>query len=148
MNAMPSDVSDRAQREDRLERRLDGRERSWLECQLQTWGDWHEQHADFQGFPRASSIQLFLDGFGGGRPGHRILAEERPDAVIWVDLRMPRLPEHEQLAVWAHYVPWVKENGQVWTPEAKARLLGISWDAYRKRLTRARFRILGYAVTL
>jgi hypothetical protein len=131
-----------------VERRTDGRDRSWLEYRLQLWGDWHEKNADFEGFPRASSIAMFLDGFGGGRFGSRCLLQERSEDVRWVDIRVPRLPTHEQLAVWAHYVPWVKENGQVWTAESKARLLGISWEAYRKRLTRARFRILGYAVKL
>lgn len=131
-----------------IERRIDGRERSWLECKLQNWGGWHEQNSDFEGFPRASSLSMFLDGFGGSLFGSRVLLQPRPEDVVWVDRRLPRLPQHEQLAIWAHYVPWVRDTGQVWTPEAKARLLGISWEAYRKRLTRARFRILGYSVTV
>jgi hypothetical protein len=147
MNAV-AEVTNEDDQDERIERRMDGRERSWLECRLQIWGDWHEQNDDYQGFPRASSISMFLDGFGGGSFGSRCLLVPRPEDVRWVDIRVLRLPDHEQLAVWAHYVPWVQEDGRIWSPESKARLLGISWAAYRQRLTRARFRILELNVTL
>lgn len=132
-----------AEAAERAERRFDGRERSALEFSLQAWGEWHERNSDFEGFPRADAIASFIDGAGGSSNGHRILCLEMPKTVRDMNWRVQRLPEHEQIAVWAHYVPCVKENGQVWTPEEKAERLQIRWGTYRTRLTRARFRIMG-----
>lgn len=143
MNAAVADI-DGDEFVARSERRLDGREKSALECELQNWGEWHERHGDYQGYPRADGISAWLDGAGGNSKCHRVLCLEMPNKIYWTQQAVLRLPDPMQLVVWAHYVPCVKPStGQAWSAEEKARLLGLSWVNYRVRLCRARLRILG-----
>jgi hypothetical protein len=140
MNAMLS--------EDVAERRMHGVDRSALEYALQAWGQWIETHADYEGYPRSDAVAAWLSGAGGGERGHRVLCLDMPVRIYATHGRVVLLPEHEREVVWAHYVPTMRDDGQAWTPRQKAERLGIEWEAYRKRLSRARFRILGLPVPL
>jgi hypothetical protein len=146
MNAVAVDVGADAER---AERRLDGRERSRLEYELEAWGKWWEERAEFTGHASASAITAFLEGFGGGAWGDRILCQEMPNGVYWTHQRWLRLPDDQREVVWNHYVAAVDPNtGRCPTPEQKAALLGISWGNYRVRLCRARFAIMGLKAPL
>jgi hypothetical protein len=57
-----------------------------------------------------------------------------------------RLPEGEQEAVFLFFAIKVKEDGTLWTVTEKCRLYGIQEDSMRRRLARARYRILGVPV--
>lgn len=140
MNAVLVHDDDRSES---LSRRIDGREKSWLECALQAWGNWIEMHSDFEGYPNSDAVAAWLDGRGGGTPGYRVLCLDMPEHIAKTHLRVVSLQEELQAVVWAHYVPVMKESGRVWTDEEKAARLEISWGAYRTRLWRARLRILG-----
>lgn len=141
MNAVAVDFVDAAERG---ERRLDGREKSALEGELQRWGKWWEER-DGCAYSSASSIAAFLDGgAGGGRPGHRVLCDEMPNKVFWTHQRWLCLEESEKEITWNHYVAVMDPTtGRCPTPEQKAQLLGISYGNYRVRLCRARFQMLG-----
>lgn len=135
MNAVMAD--------DDLPRRVHGVERSWLEYSLNDWGNWIEQHSDFEGYPRADAIASWLNGGGGGSKGHRILCLDMPHRIYSMHARVLLLPEEERVVVWVEYVPRMKDNGARWTSEEKGEKLGIDATTYRKRLQRARLRILG-----
>jgi hypothetical protein len=139
MNAVATEARSSA----RAPRRLDGREQSAIDSELERWGEWWEKNP-IDGFSGASSIAAFLEGFGGGRPGHRILCEEMPNAVFWTHQRWLRLSPELQITVWVHFVPRVDpDTGRCWTPEERASLLEIPYGTYRVRLTRARYAMLG-----
>lgn len=138
MNAVALDPAPLA-----AESRMHGADRSAVECALQAWGNWIEQHADYEGYPGSDAVASWLNGRGGGKGGHRVLCLDMPERIARTHCRVVLLPEHEQAAVWAYYVPTMKEDGTAWSAEEKAAKLGITWGAFRTRLTRARFRYLG-----
>jgi hypothetical protein len=126
-------------------RQIHGHDRSWLESSLNDWGHWIEEHSDYEGYPRSDAIAAWLDGAGGGgQRGHRVLCLDMPHRIYAMHVRVILLPEHEREAVWVQYVPQVKkETGQVWTRAEKCLRLGLNEEAFKKRLTRAKLRILG-----
>src|SRR4051794_716020 len=69
MNAVVDDQA-RPRKSRHLE---DARGRSALECELEEWGKWIEDHSDYEGYPRADAVQAWIEGFGGGRSGHKVL---------------------------------------------------------------------------
>jgi hypothetical protein len=142
MNAAVADIEDRATS---LIRKIHGCERSWLESSLQNWGNWIEQHSDFEGYPRADAIASWLEGGGGGTRGHRILCLDMPSRVYAMHARVLLLGEDERAAIWAEYVPTVKEDGTPWTRPEKWAKLKLSERGYQDRLQRARLAILGIA---
>lgn len=117
-------------------------ERRELNASLNRWGDWMEKHGDFDGYPGVNILESFI-GSDLGSPGHRILCLEMPLGVYCTHQRILRLPETEQVAVWLWYVPTMKPNGQTYTVEEKCRLTGIEEWALRKRVQRAKLRIMG-----
>lgn len=117
-------------------------ERRELDASLNRWGDWMEKHGDYEGFPSVNILESFI-GSDLGAPGHRILCLEMPIGVYCTHQRVLRLPETEQEAVWLWYVPRMKQNGQIWTIDEKCVLTGINQWALRKRVQRAKWRIMG-----
>jgi hypothetical protein len=133
MNAVVADVEN--------ERRLPGRERSWIDAAFADWGVWLWEHRHFEGYPTADNVQAFMQGRGGGIAGHRVLCRDMPPWILFAHVIWWWLPDHEALVVWAEFVPSVEENGHTWTQLEKAEKLGISHDAYRCRLSSARMQI-------
>lgn len=86
-------------------REVHGLDRSAMEHKLNDWGNWIEEHSDFQGYARSDAIAAWLDGAGGGSSGHRILCDVMPARLWSIHQRILRLPEHERDAVWVWYVP-------------------------------------------
>jgi len=150
MNAILSEPIDAEAAEeariDELSRKIHGVERSWLDSALNDWGNWIEQNSDYEGYPRADAIASWLEGGGGSRRGHRVLCLDMPHRIYSMHARWLLLPEHEQIVVWTEYVPRLKETNEVWTSVEKASRIGVGPNVYRKRLQRARLRILGLAV--
>lgn len=108
---------------------------------LNRWGNWMEQHGEYEGY---SSVNI-LEAARGGRsvPGHRILCLEMPDDVYHTHQRVLRLPDHEQEAVWLFYVPLMKEGGCIRSVKERCEIAGINEEALRKRVYRAKLRIAG-----
>jgi len=127
----------------RAPRRLDGRERSIIDSELELWGEWWEQNP-INGYPSASALVAFIEGAGGRRLGSRELHKGMPNAVYWIHQRWLQLESCFQVVIWLHFVPRVdQETGRCRSDEENAQLLDISVDAYRMRLTRARYAYIG-----
>lgn len=114
-----------------------------LEGELNRWGKWIETHSDYEGFPGANILVAFLMGRGGGTPGHRILCLDMPTDVYSVHSRVLMLSEELQEALWVYFVTRVRPDGTLWTLAARAHRIGISEEALRMRVSRARRKLLG-----
>jgi hypothetical protein len=135
LNALAVDV------EREVERQIPGRDRSWIDAAFKQWGDWIWENRDFEGYPTAEHVTAFLGGAGGGAGGHRILCRDPPPWITFTHAIWHRLPEHEAIAMWAEYVPGLRDDGRFWTRAEKCERLKISEEGFRKRLQRARIRI-------
>lgn len=127
-----------------IDRRYERLERRALEGELNRWGKWIETHSDYEGYPGVNILVAFTMGRGGGMPGHRILCLEMPIDVYSVHQRTVLvLNEEEREAVWIYYVTRVKPNGTLWSLGERCDRVGISEDVLRKRVSRARRKMLG-----
>ncbi len=118
-----------------------------INYELNVWGRWIEKHMDFEGYPGVSTLEAWRSGSGGGTPGHKILCLDMPIAVYAVHGRMIQvLTEYEREAVWIWYVIRVKPDGTLWPIEHKCKKAGITEEALRKRVSRARRRLAGLPV--
>src|SRR5688572_17762239 len=109
---------------------------------LNVWGNWVEHQLQFQGYASANILEAAKAG-GRGSTGHRILCLEMPIVVRLTHSRVQRLPRHEHDAVWLWYVPATQEDGRVRPISVRCQLAGIAEETLRKRVYRARKRILG-----
>lgn len=121
---------------------LTGRERRELNRLLNRWGNWMEQHGEFEGYPSVNILEAARGG-RGGVPGHRILCLEMPTDVWSTHQRILTLPRHEQQAIWLFYVPLMKEGGRIRSVRERCEIAGINLEALRKRVYRAKLRIAG-----
>lgn len=126
-----------------------------INCMLEQWGRWVEDHAAEAGYPSMAAIagvidwrgqfnwfrvkQLTANGHGDlifG--GHRILCVDMPERVRQTNLMVNTLPSGQYDAVLAQYGLGVREDGLRFTSIEKARALGITVVALDERLRRAR----------
>lgn len=121
----------------------DGHERRALMSELYAWGKWVETHSEYTGHPGVNFLVAALHGRGGGSLGHRILCLEMPTGVYATHQRVLRLPAPEQAAVQIKHVTVLNDDGTIQSVEERRRLVGISEEAFRKRLSRAYQRIMG-----
>lgn len=118
-----------------------------INYELNVWGRWIEKHMDFEGYPGVSALEAWRSGRGGGLPGHKILCLDMPTMVYAVHARVLQvLTEFEREAVWVWYVVRVKPDGTLWPIDHKCKKAGITEDALRKRVSRARRRLAGLPV--
>lgn len=101
-----------------------------------------EQHGEFEGYPSVNILEAARGG-RGGVPGHRILCLEMPTDVWSTHQRILTLPKHEQEAVWLWYVPLMKDHGLIRSVKERCAIAGITEEALRQRISRARRRIMG-----
>ena len=120
--------------------------RQAIDSELNAWGKWIERHTDYEGFPSVNALVAQLYGAGGGLPGHRVLCLDMPDHVYATHARVIRLPEGEQEAVYLFFAVRVKCDGTLWTVTERCRIAGIREESMRRRLARARYRILGIPI--
>lgn len=118
-------------------------ERRVLNAELNRWGHWIEMHSDYEGYPGVNILAAYIGGSGGGGAGHRILCLDMPTAIYATHARVLTLSEPEQEAVWIWHVTRVKPDGTLWSVAERCERLGITEEVLRKRLSRARQRILG-----
>lgn len=118
-------------------------ERRVLNAELNRWGHWIEMHSDYEGYPGVNILAAYIGGSGGGSGGHRILCRDMPSAIYATHARVLTLSEPEQEAVWIWYVTRVKPDGTLWSVAERCGRLGITEEVLRKRLSRARQRIMG-----
>jgi hypothetical protein len=125
---------------------MDSYTRRAIDGELNRWGKWVERHADYTGHPSINFLVAQLYGAGGGIAGHRILCLDMPDGIYATHMRVLRLTESEQEAVYLYFAVQVKEDGTLWTVTEKSRIYGIREESLRRRLARARYKILGVPV--
>lgn len=125
---------------------MDSYTRRAIDGELNRWGKWIEKHVDYTGHPSINAIVAQLYGAGGGTPGHRILCLEMPTGVYATHMRVLMLTENEREAVYLYFAVQVKDDGTLWTVNEKCRIYGIREESLRRRLSRARYKILGIPV--
>lgn len=125
---------------------LDNVTRKAIDGELNRWGKWMERHLDYTGHPSINAIVAQLYGAGGGTPGHRILCLDMPTGVYATHMRVLMLTESEREAVYLYFAVQVKEDGTLWTVQEKCLIYGIKEESLRRRLARARYKILGVPV--
>jgi hypothetical protein len=131
----------------KLDRHAERYELQGINYELNVWGRWVEKHMDFEGYPGVSALEAWRSGRGGGSPGHKILCLDMPPMVYAVHARLLQvLTEYEREAVWIWYVIRVKPDGTLWPIEHKCRKAGITEEALRKRVSRARRKLAGLPV--
>ena len=110
-----------------------------VEFELKVWGSWIENNIHYQGYPRDNILyRAYFKAGPPGRPGHKVL-HDCPRPVRRVDKAVRRLSEAEQDAVVLWYCfPVNEENGKRYTKQEYAVELGISYEAFKKRLQRGR----------
>lgn len=118
-------------------------ERHCLNGELNRWGGWIERHSDYEGYPGVNILVAFLQGRGGGAGGHRVLCLDMPWEIYATHARVLTCNESEQEALWIKYVIRMKDDGTFWTIQERLLRMGLSEDTFRRRLSRARQRILG-----
>lgn len=129
-----------------IDRRAERFKLQGINADLNAWGRWIELHMDYEGYPGINALEAWRAGRGGS-PGHRILCLDMPTAVYAVHGRVIQvLTEYEREAVWIWYVVRVKPDGTIWPIEHKCRRAGITEEALRKRVSRARRRLAGLPV--
>jgi hypothetical protein len=69
-----------------------------------------------------------------------------PTGVYATHMRVLRLTEGEREAVCLYFAVQVKDDGTLWTVDEKCRIYGIKEESLRRRLSRARYKILGIPV--
>jgi hypothetical protein len=121
--------------------RIPGRDRSWIEAMLKTWGDWIWENRDYEGYPTLDAIAAFIGGAGGVLTGHRIICRDPPPWVTLTHVLVMMLPEHEGIAVFTQYVPGVGDDGRMLSRAERCLRIGITEDAFRKRIQRAQHQI-------
>lgn len=117
-----------------------------IDGELNRWGRWIERNSDYTGHPSINAIVAQLHGAGGGTAGHRILCLDMPDHIYATHGRVLRLTESEQEAVYLYFAVKLKPDGTLWTVAERCRIAGIQEDSLRRRLSRARYKILGLPV--
>lgn len=125
---------------------LDNVTRRAIDGELNRWGRWVERHADYTGHPSINFLVAQLYGAGGGIAGHRVLCLDMPDGIYGTHMRVLMLTEGEREAVYLYFAVQVKEDGTLWTVAEKCRIYGIKEDSLRRRIARARYKILGVPV--
>lgn len=125
---------------------LDHLTRQAIDGELNRWGRWIERNADYSGYPSINALVAQLHGAGGGTPGHRVLCLDMPDSIYATHARILMLNELEREAVYLFFAVKLKPNGTLWTVAEKSRIYGIKEDSLRRRMSRARYRILGLPV--
>lgn len=125
---------------------MDRMTRQAIDGELNRWGRWLERHADYTGHPSVNALVAQLYGAGGSCPGHRILCLDMPDHIYATHGRVLRLPEAEQEAVHLFFAVRMKDDGTLWTVAERCAMVGIHEDSMRRRLARARYRILGVPI--
>lgn len=120
--------------------------RQAIDSELNSWGRWVERHADYTGHPSVNALMAQFYGVGGGAPGHRILCLDMPEGIYATHARILMLTENEREAVYLFFAVKLKDDGTVWTITEKARIYGIKEESLRRRLARARYKILGLPV--
>lgn len=108
---------------------------------LKTWGDWIWENRDYEGYPSSDNVAAFVGGSGGTLNGHRIICRDPPEWVTMTHVLVMMLPEHEGIAVFAHYVPGVDDDGLMLSVAERCSRIGVSQDAFRKRIQRAQQQI-------
>lgn len=110
-----------------------------LEFELKVWGSWIENNIHYQGYPRDNILyRAYFKAGAPGRPGHKVL-HDCPRPVRRIDKAVRRLTEAEQDAVVLWYCfPINEDNGKRYTKQEYAVELGISYEAFKKRLQRGR----------
>ena len=117
--------------------------RQAIDSELNAWGRWVERHADYTGHPSVNFLVAQFYGAGGGTPGHRVLCLDMPTNIYATHARILMLNELEREAVYLYFAVKLKEDGTVWTVAEKSRIYGIKEESLRRRLARARYKILG-----
>lgn len=125
---------------------MDRLTRQAIDSELNRWGRWIERHADYTGHPSINVLVAQFYGAGGGTPGHRILCLDMPDHIYATHGRVLRLTESEKEAVYLFFAVKLKSDGTLWTVEERCRIYGIKEESLRRRLARARYKILGLPV--
>ena len=126
---------------ERLRERL---ERQALEGELNRWGRWIERHFDYEGYPGVNIIESYLQGRGGGTGGHKILCLDWPSGIYAIHRRLLMVvPDAEREALWMRYCVRLKPDGTLWSETEIALRAGIDIESWRKRIWRAKQRLLG-----
>lgn len=130
---------------------MDNLMRRAIDSELNAWGGWLERHNDYEGYPRSDNVAAFLNGGGGGSPGHRVLCLDMPTGVYATHARVLLLPELEREAVEIFFCYRLRPNArQDQTPyyslAEKCQMAGVEERSLRRRINRARFRIAGLPV--
>ena len=120
--------------------------RNAIDGELNRWGRWIERNADYTGHPGVNALVAQFYGMGGGTPGHRILCLDMPDHIYATHGRILRLTENEREAVYLFFAVKLKPDGTLWTVGERCRISGIKEESLRRRLARARYKILGLPV--
>lgn len=118
-------------------------ERRGLEIELNTWGRWIDTYYDFKGYPGMDTLEAMLHGAGGGSADHKILCIDMPIVVYAVHGRIIRLTEKYQEALHLKYAVRLKEDGTFWKEEELCLVSGIQLESFRRRLRRAKQKLLG-----
>ena len=126
--------------------RIPGRDLSWINALFQQWGEWIWERRDEEGYPTSDSVHAFVYGAGGSSYASKVLYKDFPEGRRGDNLRLIHatwlmLPEHEGIAMYAEYVPGIREDGTAWTRAEKCQAIGISEEGFRKRLQRAKIRV-------
>jgi hypothetical protein len=125
---------------------IDRHMRHAIDGELNRWGRWIERNAEYTGHPSINYLVAQLHGAGGGTPGHRVLCLDMPSDIYATHGRVLLLNESEQESVYLYFAVKLKPDGTLWTVEERCRIYGIKEESLRRRLARARYKILGLPV--
>lgn len=119
---------------------------SRIDYKLKEWGAWMEKTldwADLLGENILHRAGILSGRVQEGSSGHKVLCPDCPPSVRKTDRAVSRLndKDRDSLVLW-YCLPVKDEDGKPFTKQEIATSLGISKDAYSKRLTRSRKKVL------
>lgn len=110
-------------------------EYDYLDSLLRDWGAWQERHCEDVVLPKQAAFLMIVSD----QPARsRVLCADMSKSVQFIHCCQLTLPRRYRAALFAWYAIQMKESGGYWTADEKAAILGLSVNALRMRVTRAR----------
>lgn len=126
---------------------IDYYERRGLEAELHRWGRWIVKREEFNAFPGCTNTEAFIMGAGGSIAGHRVLCLDMPTDVYATHMRIwTVLTGEERDVIYVRYAFKVNEDGSIVDRREMCEQAGLRPEAFRKRLQRAKTKILGLPI--
>lgn len=116
--------------------------RGKADAQLAEWGVWYVRCNEGSSGSQNMLFRIMVQGIAGAGPaGHRILCADMPRRVLQTHRAVLAQSSGDQLVLRAKYCAPLRDDGTAYEHRELAGILGITREAFKSRLRRARGRV-------